>query len=282
MQTLLCKTALIALEAGEIVLKYYGVENFDLKEDSSPVTKADLESNALITQKLQEIASYKVCSEEVVLDYKERKNLEYFWLIDPLDGTKDFLAQNGGFTINIALIFKNRPILGVVYAPAFSRLYVALKGFGSFSYDVESLKKVWRMGTLDLEWLKENKKHLNGDRVLQDTQVVACDSVFHSTQATQDFLAKYNLKVKKYGSSLKICALAEGEADIYPRFNGTSEWDIAACDIVLEESGGVVLDCVTKKPLIYNKESFRNNYFIAFAKNQLGGEIYQDVLNNNF
>ena len=100
----------------------------------------------------------------------------------------------------------------------------------------------------------------------------------HSTQETQDFLQKYQKKKKKYGSSLKICALAEGKADIYPRFNGTSEWDIAACDIILQEAGGVILDCEHKKPLEYNKQSVRNPYFIAFAKTQVGGEIYKDVL----
>ncbi|WP_299546276.1 3'(2'),5'-bisphosphate nucleotidase CysQ [uncultured Helicobacter sp.] len=282
MECLLYKTALIALEAGDVVLKYYGLEDFDLKQDSSPLTKADLESNALIMQKLQEISSYKVCSEEAVLEYEERKGLEYFWLIDPLDGTKDFLAQNGGFTINIALIYKNRPILGVVYAPAFSKLYIALKDFGSFDYDVKSLEESWQKGMLDLAWLEQNKIRLNGERIAQEKQIIACDSVFHSTQATQDFISKYHLKVQKYGSSLKICALAKGEADIYPRFNGTSEWDIAACEIVLEESGGVVLDCVSKKPLAYNKESFRNNHFVAFAKSQVGKEIYQDILNTDF
>lgn len=282
MESLLYETALIALEAGDIVLKYYGLEDFDLKQDSSPLTKADLESNALITQKLQEIAPYQVCSEEAVLEYAKRKDLEYFWLIDPLDGTKDFLAQNGGFTINIALIHKNRPILGVVFAPAFSKLYIALRGFGGFKYNVESLKGARESGALNLAWLEQNKICLNGKRISQDEQIIACDSVFHSTQATQDFINKYHLKVQKYGSSLKICALAEGKADVYPRFNGTSEWDIAACEIVLEESGGVVLDCVTKKPLTYNKESFKNNHFVAFAKAQVGKEIYKDIINGNF
>ncbi|MCI5967965.1 3'(2'),5'-bisphosphate nucleotidase CysQ [Helicobacter sp.] len=282
MQELLYKTALIALEAGEIVLKYYGLEDFDLKQDSSPLTKADLESNALIVQKLQEISPYQVCSEEAVLEYAKRKDLEYFWLIDPLDGTKDFLAQNGGFTINIALIHKNRPILGVVFAPAFSKLYIALKGFGSFNYGIESLRNARENGALNVAWLEQNKNRLNGERIAQDTEIIACDSMFHSTQATEDFVKKYHLKVQKYGSSLKICALAEGRADIYPRFNGTSEWDIAACEIVLEESGGIVLDCVTKKPLVYNKENFRNNHFVAFAKAQIGGEIYQDILGGNF
>ena len=132
MKNLLLQVALITIEAGKIALRYYGKEEFSLKEDSSPITQADLESNAYITQALQKISSYAVCSEEAVLEYAKRKDLEYYWLIDPLDGTKDFLAKNGGFTINIALIHKNRPILGVVFAPAFGSLYMALEGFGSF------------------------------------------------------------------------------------------------------------------------------------------------------
>ena len=169
----------------------------------------------------------------------------------------------------------------MVFAPAFSKLYIALKGYGSFSFNADSLKNAQEKNVLDLTWLKTNKQRLSGKRVVEDTQIIACDSVFHSTQATQDFISRYHLKVQKYGSSLKMCALAEGKADIYPRFNGTSEWDIAACEIVLEESGGVVLDCVTKKPLAYNKENFRNNHFIAFAKTQVGGLIYQDCFNKS-
>ena len=278
MQELLYQSALSALRAGELVLKYYGLEEFALKSDSSPVTKADLESNALITQELLANSPYKVCSEEAILEYEERKNLEYYWLIDPLDGTKDFLAQNGGWTINIALIHSQRPILGVVYVPAFHQLFIAFKGFGSFTFEVEKLKNALKTQTLNILWLKKNKHKLSGDRITQDTQILACDSMFHSTQQTQEFFQKYNLKVQKYGSSLKVCALAEGKADIYPRFNGTSEWDTAACDIVLEETGGEMLDCETKKPLAYNKPSVRNPYFIAFAKSQVGGKIYQDFM----
>ncbi|MDE7174644.1 MAG: 3'(2'),5'-bisphosphate nucleotidase CysQ [Helicobacter sp.] len=278
MQELLYQSALSALRAGELVLKYYGLEEFALKSDSSPVTKADLESNALITQELLANSPYKVCSEEAILEYEERKNLEYYWLIDPLDGTKDFLAQNGGWTINIALIHSQRPILGVVYAPAFHQLFIAFKGFGSFTFEVEKLKNALKTQTLNVLWLKKNKHKLSGDRIAQDKQILACDSMFHSTQQTQEFFQKYNLKVQKYGSSLKVCALAEGKADIYPRFNGTSEWDTAACDIVLEETGGEMLDCETKKPLAYNKPSVRNPYFIAFAKSQVGGKIYQDFM----
>ncbi|MCI7047818.1 3'(2'),5'-bisphosphate nucleotidase CysQ [Helicobacter sp.] len=278
MQNLLYKVTLITIEAGKIALRYYGKEEFSLKEDSSPITQADLESNAYITQALQKISSYAVCSEEAVLEYAKRKDLEYYWLIDPLDGTKDFLAKNGGWTINIALIHKNHPILGVVYAPCFDELYMGLEGFGSYTIESQKLKNTIESHCVDEVFLDLNKIRLNGERNIADKQLVACDSMFHSTESTQEFLKKYHLKVQKYGSSLKVCALARGEADLYPRFNGTSEWDMAACDIVLREAGGVILDCMTKKPLLYNKESFRNNHFIAFSKSQIGGQIYRDLL----
>lgn len=278
MQNLLYECAIIAIKAGKVALQYYGLEDFKLKKDSSPITQADLESNALIMRELQANSPYKICSEEAILDYEERKSLEYYWLIDPLDGTKDFLAQNGGWTINIALIHQKRPILGIVYAPVFHQLFIALKGFGSFAYGVEKLQGALESQTLNTLWLDKNKHKLSGDRIIQDKQIIACDSMFHSTQETQEFFQKYHLKAQKCGSSLKVCALAEGKADLYPRFNGTSEWDMAACEIVLEEAGGVILDCKTKQPLEYNKPSVRNNYFIAFAKSQIGGKIYQDFM----
>lgn len=278
MQNLLYECAIIAIKAGKVALQYYGLEDFKLKQDSSPITQADLESNAFITQELQAHSPYKICSEEAILEYEERKDLEYYWLIDPLDGTKDFLAQNGGWTINIALIHQKRPILGVVYAPVFHQLFIALKGFGSFTYEVEKLKSALESQTLNVLWLEKNKHKLSGERIVQDTQIIACDSMFHSTQETQEFFQKYHLKAQKCGSSLKVCALAEGKADLYPRFNGTSEWDMAACEIVLEEAGGVILDCKSKQPLEYNKPSVRNNYFLAFAKSQIGGEIYRDFM----
>lgn len=278
MQNLLYECAIIAIKAGKVALQYYGLEDFKLKKDSSPITQADLESNAFITRELQAHSPYKICSEEAILEYEERKDLEYYWLIDPLDGTKDFLAQNGGWTINIALIHQKRPILGVVYAPVFHQLFIALKGFGSFTYEVEKLQDALESQVLNVLWLEKNKHKLSGERIVQDTQMIACDSMFHSTQETQEFFQKYHLKAQKRGSSLKVCALAEGKADVYPRFNGTSEWDMAACEIVLEEAGGVILDCKTKQPLEYNKPSVRNNYFIAFAKSQIGGEIYRDFM----
>lgn len=249
MQKLLYQVALVAMEAGRIALKYYGKGEFSLKSDSSPITQADLESNAFIMQSLQNLSSFEICSEEAVLEYEKRRDLDYYWLIDPLDGTKDFLAQNGGWTINIALISNNRPILGVVYAPCFYELYIALKGNGSYTFDAKLLKNAMESHLVDEVFLESHKIHLNGDRALEDKELVACDSNFHSTKETQEFLQKYHLKVRKYGSSLKVCALAKGEADLYPRFNGTSEWDMAACDIVLQEAGGEILDCINQKTI---------------------------------
>ncbi|MCH5322930.1 MAG: 3'(2'),5'-bisphosphate nucleotidase CysQ [Helicobacter sp.] len=279
-QHLLYSIMQVAIKAGEIALKYHDLKSFTLKEDSSPLTQADLESNAFITQQLKILSPYEVCSEEAVLEYEERKDLEYYWLVDPLDGTKDFLAQNGGWTINIALINKNRPFLGVVYAPYFYELYGALKDFGSFSFTPKSLEEQIKTDMLSLEWLKSSKIKLNGDRVAQSEELIACDSMFHSTKETQDFIQKYGLKVLKKGSSLKICTLAKGEADFYPRLNGTKEWDTAASEIILEEAGGILLDCKTHKPLAYNKPNPQNNHFIAFAKSQVGGRIYQDLFSN--
>ncbi len=343
MQILLFKAAVIALEVGKCAMEFYGLEDFSLKGDNSPLTKADIASNELITKRLCGIANYKVCSEEAVLDYEERKNLEYFWLIDPLDGTKDFLAKNGGWTINIALIHKNEPILGVVFAPCFNELFIALKGVGSFKYEAAALEKLLE-STQDeaviLEFLKTQKIRLDGMRKaeggkqradggevesvaenrgqmvnvesqnpqgpaykvsgthsqgdlspcnkgeftstanlnIKPQSLIACDSMFHSTKETQEFIKKYNLETIKLGSSLKICALAEGVADIYPRFNGTSEWDIAATDIILREAGGKIISIDDKKELVYNKQSLRNPHFIAFAKGQVGGEIYKEVV----
>ncbi|MDE5592138.1 MAG: 3'(2'),5'-bisphosphate nucleotidase CysQ, partial [Helicobacter sp.] len=162
----------------------------------------------------------------------------------------------------------------VVYAPCFGELYMAYKGFGAFVVKQIPI----HLETINEKWIEENKQLLTGDRKIKESQLVACDSIFHSTKETLEFFKRYNLKIYKCGSSLKVCTLAAGEADVYPRFNGTSEWDMAACDIILEESGGIMLDIETKKPLIYNKKDLKNNYFIAFAKSQRNQMIYKDLL----
>lgn len=275
MQELLDKVARVAVQAGEIALACS--KEARVKADGSPITQADLEANAFITQALMQISPYQVCSEEAVLGYEARKDLEYFWLVDPLDGTKDFAANLSGWSINIALIHHSKPILGVVYAPALKELYVGLEGFGARSYEVDS--------TTLQRFRLESGVRLCGDisaRVKQadselESSLLACDSVFHSSALTQEFIAHYGLESIKLGSSLKFCALARGEADIYPRFNGTKEWDTAASQVIVEQSGGAVISVQTGKPLSYNKKHFANDYFVAFSANQVGGAIYEDV-----
>ncbi|GAB0173889.1 3'(2'),5'-bisphosphate nucleotidase CysQ [Helicobacter trogontum] len=315
-ENLLYETLCIAIGAGKIIMRFHGDTTHVEKKDKSPLTQADLESNAYIIRQLQKISPYKVCSEEAVLAYHERKDLEYLWLVDPLDGTKDFLSGNGNFTINIALLHKNEVILGVVYAPCLYEAYIGLQNFGSFSYNVCDFREftcVENSKMAQIEWLKTHKillakeyaKKIYGDRleflfgvdsyvreeilknlerhielesISTQKQLIACDSIHHSTKETEEFLQKYNALVLKRGSSLKICALASGIADIYPRMNGTSEWDTAAGEIILSESGGITLDLQTKKPLRYNKENIRNNHFVGFAKSCKNSSIYKDLM----
>lgn len=261
---LLDKVINLSLEAGTLILKHYGSKDFEIKNDESPLTKADLESNKLIIEGLKNISDFKINSEESILTYNERKNLKYLWLVDPLDGTKDFLEKNDEFTINIALLENNIPILGLIYAPALNQLFYAYKNYGAYYKYNNNIEKL------------ENKNDKNNN------DLIALKSNFHNTSEIDIFLNKYNIKSKNLGSSLKFCALAQDYADIYPRFNGTKEWDTAAGDIILKESGGIILDKITKKPLIYNKENIKNNYFIAFSKNQINKKIYKDFMESKF
>jgi 3'(2'), 5'-bisphosphate nucleotidase len=215
--------------------------NIKYKEDESPITLADSYSNDIIISELKKISDYPILSEEnEIIDYSIRKTWKYFWMIDPLDGTKDFIAKNDQFTINIALIENCKPILGVINAPSQKQVYWAQIGKGAYLNN----KKIYN---------HSNRTHLIG-----------ADSLFHSTDKTKEFFLKNHIEViKRYGSALKICKLAEGEIDVYPRFNGTKEWDTAAAQIIAEEAGCKVIDIITKKEMLYNKDNIKNNYFIA-------------------
>jgi 3'(2'), 5'-bisphosphate nucleotidase len=235
----------IVRQAGDIILTHYDKYDIDIniKKDGSPVTKADLDSEKYIKSQLENYFRFPIVTEESPVSYEDRKNWTKFWLIDPLDGTEDFIKKNNEFAINIALIENSKPIIGVVFAPALNLLYTS-------------------------ELNKGSKK--NGKRIYNNSQrkkIIAAESRQNSTNATKKFLSKNNIsKVIRLGSSLKLCALAEGKIDIYPRFNGTKEWDTAAAHIVCNEAGCKVLDIETNKELIYNKESIKNNFFIASRK----------------
>jgi len=236
----------VAKKASKVIMKIYQSEDFNIenKDDNSPVTKADLIANKIIIDGLKEISSYPIVTEETPVEYSIRKNWNNFWLVDPLDGTKDFIAKNGEFTINIALIENNRPILGVVYIPVSDDVYYASKDKGAYK---------------------------NGTKIYNNSKrkdLIGSDSNFHSTQKTKDFFKKYNINnIKRYGSSIKICKLAEGKIDIYPRLNGTKEWDTAATHIIANEAGCKLIDIKTNKELIYNKEDIKNNFFISSRNN---------------
>jgi len=187
------KVIRVAKMAATEILKIYVENNFSIlsKDDNSPVTKADLIANEIIIKELGKISDYPIITEEIPVAYKKRKNWKKFWLVDPLDGTKDFIAKNGEFTINIALIEKNKPVLGVVYIPVCDEVYYAEIEKGAFK---------------------------NGTRIFNSSnrkKLIATDSNFHSTQDVQDFFRKFDIQnVIKYGSSIKICKLAEGSIDV--------------------------------------------------------------------
>lgn len=238
----------IAKEAGEIIMSHYNDLSYSKKVDGSPVTKADLDSSSFISQSLVNQFNLPVLSEEKLIDYNERKTWKKYWLVDPLDGTKDFLQKNDEFTVNIALISNERPILGVVYAPALDECWWSEKNKGSF-----------KDGSIILNRSKRKR-------------LIGYDSRQHQTKETKNFFKLNNIvDIKQAGSSLKMCKLAEGKADIYPRLNGTKEWDTAASEIILEEASCSMLSYPDRNQLIYNKKDLRNPFFVAF-RNRLEWE----------
>jgi 3'(2'), 5'-bisphosphate nucleotidase len=238
----------IARAAGDAIMAIYtkGSTSYDLKEDASPVTEADLMAHRILAKELASlIDKFPVVSEEDLASQVFRRNTGLFWLIDPLDGTKEFLARNGEFTVNIALIKDGIPSLGVVYAPAIDALYWGGAGLGAYrSIGVQTV-------TIKVSAAKP------GDTC----RVVASKS--HLNEATQTMIERLgNVSLVQAGSSLKFCRVAEGEADIYPRLAPTCEWDTAAAQAVLEGAGGVVLN-LQGRPLQYGKHDVLNPSFIA-------------------
>lgn len=226
--------------------------NFEIgfKEDSSPITKADLLINEELNNFFLSTHYKNVISEEnSEVPYKERKNWDFFWCIDPIDGTKEYITGGSDYTINIALCMKDRPIFSIVYAPARQELFVAEKGQGA---------------------TKNNKKIAVENKTGSSLRIVASKS--HLNQKTQDYIemisSDYDVDLLQFGSSLKICKIAEGTADLYPRFGPTMEWDTCAADLLLTEAGGLMLDEDNKK-LLYNKENLLNPNFIASSYKQV-------------
>lgn len=245
----------IANKAGEAIMDIYNEsEDFGIeqKSDKSPLTLADKASNEIICERLQKLPmQFPIISEEnKLVPYGERQAWKQCWLVDPLDGTKEFIKRNGDFTVNIALVENGRPIIGIVSIPAHQELCWAVQGEGAF------LIKNKRQMPIEAANFHAKDEGLN----------IVC-SRSHLTQETEAFISKFNRpNLVSRGSALKFLLLAKGDAHIYPRIAPTMEWDTAAAQIILEEAGGKVLVFETGKPLGYNREDLRNPAFVAYGK----------------
>ncbi len=240
----------IALDAGRRILDFYE-HGFDIdeKDDRSPVTEADRAANELITERLIALTpDIPVLSEESAsAGFGRRSGWTRLWLVDPLDGTKEFIARNGEFTVNIALIENGRPVLGVVYVPVTGTSYYGCQGLGAHK----------QLGGCAVRAI--HIRAYGGPRPI----VVASRS--HASRATQRFLEEIGPHdIVSMGSALKFCLVAEGTADIYPRLGPTMEWDTAAAQCVVECAGGQVTD-LGGRPLTYNKPDLHNPWFVADA-----------------
>jgi 3'(2'), 5'-bisphosphate nucleotidase len=248
MNTLLNQVAELASRAGSAILEIYNGPAFQVSEktDKSPLTAADLASHHAILAGLQTLTpEWPVLSEESEsTPYEIRRNWPVFWLVDPLDGTKEFLKRNGEFTVNIALVEGPTPILGVVYAPASGKMYVAARGVGAFRQENgETLPIRVQRGPGGATRVIVSRSHGSDETELYTRQYGHCEFV-------------------PMGSSLKFCLVAEGVADIYPRSGPTMEWDTAAAHCILQLAGGSVT-ASDGQPLLYNKPSLLNPGFLA-------------------
>lgn len=240
----------IARQAGEAIMRLYAEVNpsVQYKENNSPLTQADLASHHVIDEGLRRVApQWPILSEESKeIPFEQRGGWRRFWLVDPLDGTKEFLKRNGEFTVNIALMEDGHPILGVVYAPAIEKMYFAARGAGAWKAEAGSVAAI-RIG---------RAQHGRTRVVTSRSHASLEDNLDAFTGGDRD------CEFVTMGSSLKFCLVAEGAADIYPRTGPTMEWDTAAAQCVVEQAGGTVID-LKGQPMLYNKEVLLNPGFVV-------------------
>ncbi len=238
----------IARKAGAKIMEIYAYEDFsgivDFKADNSPLTLADKEANKIIEASLHQLYSFPIISEEGKnIPFELRRAWEIFWLVDPLDGTKEFIKRNGEFTVNIALLKDNKPLIGVIYAPVLDVLYIGVVGKGAFKIEAGVRSEI-----------KTNQKK---------DQLIAVGSRSHASPEDEAVLKNYNIVGKtSTGSSLKFCLVAEGKADLYFRSGPTMEWDTAAGQAIVEAAGGKMYN-QEGKDFKYNKESLLNGGFLC-------------------
>ena len=259
-----------ALRAGGAILEIYKRDfEVEFKADESPLTEADKAAHHIICDALEDTGLPILSEESKAIDYEDRKDWTKYWLVDPLDGTKEFIKKNGEFTVNIALIEHGRPIMGVVYAPVLKTLYVGIVGEGAFRAIGDELFQTlekWDGKVPSIGNLAEPLP-LSSDLCPPSSAIRVVASRSHLNEETEAFIAelekKGRVELVSSGSSLKLCLVAEGSADVYPRIAPTMEWDTAAAQAVVEASGATVVQYGTDEPLAYNKENLLNPYFVV-------------------
>ncbi len=264
-KNLILPAIVAAVEAGDAILDVYQ-QAFDVeeKEDKSPLTIADKKSHEIISTHLAPLDLPVLSEEGKSIDYSVRKQWTYFWIVDPLDGTKEFIKRNDEFTVNIALVNKNKPVMGVIFVPVLKQLYFAAADFGAY------------LITLNAD---TDLKTMSLDQLVDQSAAISCHpaagrpftivgSRSHATSELEAYVEKKrrehgDLNFISAGSSLKLCRVAEGSADVYPRLGPTMEWDTAAGHIIAECAGASVFRADNEEPLIYNKENLLNPWFFV-------------------
>lgn len=251
-----------SLEAGKAILEVYSSNDFnvEIKGDDSPLTKADKNANDVINSFLVKTPIPIISEENKQLDFSERKDWDTCWIVDPLDGTKEFIKRNGEFTVNIALIKNGTPILGVIYVPVSKTLY----------FTSEDATRAYKINVEDenvsVDSILENASEIK-PQTEKPSVVKIVGSRSHLNEDTKAFISEIEknnkVEIVSKGSSLKFCLVAEGKANIYPRYAPTMEWDTAAGQAICQAAGVNVIDNDTKKPLQYNKENLLNPYFLV-------------------
>ena len=273
-----------AIKAGDAILDVYRSAEFEVEEkaDKSPLTLADRRSHEVIINYLTKFDIPILSEEGRDIPYPERNKWDTYWLIDPLDGTKEFIKKNGEFTVNIAMIRKQKPVAGVIYVPDRDTLYFASTEIGAYKADAHQIAELLteqkaitnQSGGLSISDPGKRLKNLMGLSTIlpinQSTNrpYTIAGSRSHATPEIEVFVEKTRreqgeIEFISAGSSLKLCLVAEGRADIYPRTGPTMEWDTAAGQAVVECSGGKVYKYDTEEPLGYNKENLLNPWFVA-------------------
>ena len=256
------KTAIVAaLQAGKAILEIYHSRDFyiEIKGDNSPLTKADTASHNVIMSYLESTGIPVLSEEGKAIAYDERKEWNQLWIVDPMDGTKEFIKRNGEFTVNIALIEDQKPISGVIFVPAKGELYFSTKEMGAFKVTVD-------LENYDVDMTISNGNKLPLER--EDKTFTIAVSRSHMSTETQDYVQQMKDKhgevnLISKGSSLKLCMVAEGQADCYPRFAPTMEWDTAAGQAICEQAGFKVIDFIKKEKMLYNRKELLNNWFLV-------------------